>query len=296
MQGFIDKQVFYFVQAVHFGGIRAAADALNIAPSAVSRQIASLEKTLDITLFERHTKGMITTEAGNCVLAYYKNAIANENNLKVQIANLKGGHSGNIVISAGAGYIRILSKFMAQFSARYPNVKIRLEINSSNEIIRRITENEAHVGVIYNPINHPNIRSHISFSHQLCAFISTAHPFAKRHIIDMTDLVNERLALPDITHGIRQIITQSEQQEGVILSPNLLCNDMNLLKEYAREGGVTLLPEFMLYPEDRDVIIRPLKQAIFRNARTQIISRRGRQFSPATQTLITELIALLKTV
>jgi hypothetical protein len=67
-----DSRIVYFFEAVRCGTIRAAADYLNVAPSAVSRQIGLLEKELDAALVERHARGVKTTEAGQCVIEYFR--------------------------------------------------------------------------------------------------------------------------------------------------------------------------------------------------------------------------------
>jgi DNA-binding transcriptional LysR family regulator len=54
MKDINEKRVKYLYEAVQQGTVRAAADKLNVSPSAVSRQIALLEEELATTLIERH--------------------------------------------------------------------------------------------------------------------------------------------------------------------------------------------------------------------------------------------------
>ncbi|MCZ4263256.1 LysR family transcriptional regulator, partial [Limimaricola sp. G21655-S1] len=53
-----------FLAVAHEGSIRRAADRLNVVPSAISRKIAEAEARLGVTLFERSSKGVVLTEAG----------------------------------------------------------------------------------------------------------------------------------------------------------------------------------------------------------------------------------------
>ncbi|WP_336935794.1 LysR family transcriptional regulator [Acinetobacter soli] len=59
-----ENRIKFFFEAVNKGSVRAAADALDVAPSAVSRQISQLEQELAVTLIERHRRGIKATEAG----------------------------------------------------------------------------------------------------------------------------------------------------------------------------------------------------------------------------------------
>lgn len=297
MTTLIDKRIYYFYQAVQMGGIRLAADALNIAPSAISRQISSLEKELGIALFERNLRGAKPTEAGYYVLEYYKHAATQAELLQEQINALKGMKAGTLTISTGAGYVKALSSLIAQFSATHPHITLRISINSSNEIIRKVLDSEANFGILYNAVKHPKLKSHYRVQHPLHVFLAKTHPFAKLSHVSLSQLAQERLALTDTTHGIRQLIEQAEYHYGISLTTTLLCNDMSLLKDYVLFGGVTLLPLFMLQTNEMETLItKPLTEPIFLTPESQIISRRGAILSPAAQLLAHELAIMLKTL
>src|SRR6266403_1506559 len=63
------KQLRYFVAIAERGGFGAAANTLNIAQSALSRQIKELEHELGGALFERGARGVSATESGKVLLA-----------------------------------------------------------------------------------------------------------------------------------------------------------------------------------------------------------------------------------
>lgn len=295
MKNVIDKRMYYFYQTVQLGGIRVAADALNIAPSAISRQIANLEKELGIVLLERGMRGARPTEAGYYVLDCFRHVLEQAEVLESRIGALKGMNAGTITVSTGAGYVKALSLLITKFSARHPQITIRININSSNEIIRKVLEGESNFGILYNAIRHPKLKSHYRAQHPLHVFMAKNHALSQNSSVSIKQLTNERLAMTDITHGIRQLIENAEREHGLSLSPTLLCNDMNLLKDYALFGGVTFLPRFMLQPSEVELITtKPLSEPIFLNPESQIVSRRGAILSPASQALLIELAIMLK--
>lgn len=62
-----------------------------------------------------------------------------------------------------------------------------------------------------------------------------------------------------------------------------------MLKQYAIGGGVTLLPEFMLYEEDRDrLALHHFSHPYFNRTETYMMTRRGRQLPPAAQKIISD--------
>ena len=56
-----ETAVRYFLEVVKAGSIKDAAAKLNVAPSAVSRQVSALEKDLKVSLFHRHARGLVQT-------------------------------------------------------------------------------------------------------------------------------------------------------------------------------------------------------------------------------------------
>lgn len=296
----IDKRMHYFYQVVAQGGIRAAADVLDIAPSAISRQMASLEQSLGVPLLERHTKGAILTQAGEKVLLHYKQAYHEQERLKQELDDMQGLKAGRVHLSTGVGYLNYVSEMVNEFSHHYPDIVIEIGIHSSTEIIRKIIDSETDIGILYNSINHPNLKSHHKAMHRLCVFMNPSHPLAHKNELELPELIGHKIAFTDHSHGIRQVVARAESKLGIILPTALLCNDMHLLKRYAATGGLAILPEFMLYTNETNLTTRPLILPSEPNsnshAETQVITRRGRYISIATQAMLGQVIKTLKQI
>ncbi|AKG07531.1 hypothetical protein AAX05_06530 [Moraxella bovoculi] len=290
----IDKRVEFFYQVVSHGGVRAAADVLDVTPSIISRQIASLEKSLGMVLLQRHTKGVSPTLAGETVLHHYQHIKREQEHLKETLNALQGLKTGRVHISTGVGYLNYISQAVNDFSAKYPNISIEIDVCGSTEIIRKVIDSETDIGLLYNSINHPHLKSHFKAVHKLCAFMNPSHPLAIRYEITLNKLMSHKIALTDHNHGIRQAISQAESKLGIILPVTLLCNNMNLLKQYAQDDGITILPEFMLYPDDKNLTTRHLYLPNMPNTNTQIITRYGRHMSNAAMIMLRHMIEALK--
>lgn len=285
-----NHRVYYFHQAVKYGGIRNAADMLDVAPSAVSRQITLLEKELKVSLLEKNLRGAIPTDAGKLVLQYFQQTLEHEEDLIASLSSLQGLDQGKLVIATGEGYLRLLSKAITSFSEKYPNIEISVDVVGSNNVVRSIIENESHIGIAFNPELDPNIRTHFEIKHPLMLFINPEHPLNHaQHPIELRDLTDYRLALSHASHGIQQIIHKVADDDGVRLKPNLACNHLHLLKQYAINGGITLLPQFMKYKEDQELLLKPLAHRYFNHTQTKIMSRLGRQLPPASHKFLQEV-------
>ncbi|MDF7630708.1 LysR family transcriptional regulator [Erwiniaceae bacterium L1_55_4] len=286
----------YFYEAVRLKSVRAAADHLNVAPSAVSRQISQLENELNSLLIERHRRGIRPTEAGEQVLAFFQQHLAEHELLLDSLQALRGMQSGSVTLAIGEGYIESISGILSDFSSRYPNIRINIEIIGSNEVIRQIVDDEAHIGILYNPSRDAKLRSHLSYTHPLCVITNPQHPFAQQaHPVEMHSLLNHRLALTRVSHGIRQIVGKVEEETGINLEPAVVCNNLLFLKNYAKDGGVSLLPDFMVREEVKagKLVAIPLHHRLFAYTETHIVTRLGRQHSSGVNKLLQKITSSL---
>lgn len=284
-----DRHIHYFFEAVRLGSVRAAADALDVAPSAVSRHIAQLEHELSAALLERHRRGVKPTEAGERVLDYYRQRMAQQEVLLDSLQALRGLQSGTLVLASGEGFMEALAGTLARFSERYPRIELRVNIAGSNEVIRQVVEDEAHLGLVFNPANDPKIRAHVRHAQPVRVIVAPGHPLAREPgAISLQGLDRHSLALPGAAYGIRQILTHAEHQLGVVLTPTLTCNTLAMLKRYAVEGGVTLLPAFVAEQElaAGSLVALPLLHEVFARPEAQLITRLGRQLSVGASRLL----------
>lgn len=206
--------------------------------------------------------------------------MAQQDLLMESLQALHGLQSGTISLAVGEGYIEDVSPVLSQFSEKYPSVELIISVCGSNEVLRQITEDEAHIGVVFNPARDPKIRSHASAIHPLCAVVNMQHPLREvEGSIELNQLQNYRLALTEASHGIRQIVALAEDELGIMLTPSLICNNLALLKSYARNGGITLLPAFMVSGDHEELCALSLHNHTFSATRTHVITRLGRQLS-----------------
>lgn len=287
-----DRRILYFFEAVRLGSVRAAADFLDVAPSAVSRQIAQLEQELGAPLLERHRRGVKPTEAGDRVLGYYRQRLTQQEILLESLQALRGLQSGSVVLAIGEGFIDGLAEPLTRFSTLYPRVELQVNVCGTNEVIRQVVEDEAHIGLVFNPPGDPKIRSHAHCKQPVCVMVSPEHPLAQhKGPIPLKGLDGYRLGLLGVSYGIRQILTQAEHQSGISLLPTLTCNTFAMLKRFAMKGGVTLLPTFVVVDEleSGKLVALPLESPVFSESQVHIISRLGRQLSVGSSRLLVQL-------
>ncbi|EGG95548.1 transcriptional regulator, LysR family [gamma proteobacterium IMCC1989] len=295
-----EKRVVYLYEAVKMGTVRAAADKLNVAPSAVSRQISLLEEELACTLIERHRKGVTSTEAGDIVLRFYGESVASEETCISQLQLLRGLQRGHIKLAVGEGFIDdLMSGPLPEFNRLYPYLSLSINLAGSNEVIRLIEQDEVHMGLLFHPDNHPNIRSQVMSRQPICAIFSPQHPLAMQAAgaLTLEELADYPVALPEAHFGVRQLLALAEFKERIRFKPILTTNSISALKHFARSNmGFTFLPRFAVAREieDKQLIAIPVEQTILAGGEAHTITRLGRQLSGGPLHLLQHLMSWMK--
>ncbi|MEM1147978.1 MAG: LysR family transcriptional regulator [Pseudomonadota bacterium] len=132
----IKTGLLYFKQAVRDGSIRKAADRLQVASSAVNRQLLQLESELGVELFERLPRGVRPTAAGELLLSHVQEWSQDAEKLRQDIGRLKGGARGTIHIAAAESITtEILPQAMAKLQVTYPGIDFHL-ISGDNYFVK----------------------------------------------------------------------------------------------------------------------------------------------------------------
>lgn len=285
MLAFHDSRARYLYEAVTSGSVRHAAEKLGIVPSAVSRQIALLEEELGLALLERHRSGVVPTAAGQLLLDYYRQHLAHQHDMLAKVEALRGLHTGTVSVVSGEGFAQELVQGpLQQFRQQHPGISVSLEVYGTNEIMRRVREDQAELGLVYYAPADPMVQVRASALQPMHAIVASNHPLASQPMTSLHELQQWPVALLQGVYGIRQLVEYAEQTDQLRLSPALTSNLISVLLHFVCSGqGVTLLPQCAVSTELAQGLVRaiPIDNPAFAHAQMQLITRTGRQLSPA---------------
>lgn len=285
MQAFQDSRARYLFEAVSCGSVRAAAEKLGIVPSAVSRQVSLLEEELGLALLERHRTGVVPTEAGQLILDYHRQQTAHQHDMLAKVDALRGLHSGSVSVVSGEGFAQeLIDGPIRQFRLQHPGVSVSLEIYGTTEIMRRVREDEAEIGLVYYPPADSHITARGAARQPMHAIVHPQHPLADAPHTTLQALTQWPIALLQGVYGIRQLVEYAEQADKIRLSPALTSNLISVLISFvATNQGVTLLPPCAITTELAQGRVRAVavNSTPFQQAEMQLITRTGRYLSPS---------------
>lgn len=233
-----ETAVRYFLEVVKTGSVKDAALKLNVAPSAVSRQVARLERELDTLLFDRHARGMVPNAAGELLAAHAKRTQQDIERVASDIAGLRGLRSGHVRVASTEGFaFDFLPTLISRFRARYEGIRFHLEVGSPNEIPRRIRDGEADVGMTLSGLPEPGLKVELRHPSPILAVMAKGHPLAAQRQLSLRQVVGYPLGLPQEDSSIRQLLDIGCSRQGLQYVQAMSSNHANALVSFAAAGG-----------------------------------------------------------
>ena len=138
-----------FVKAAELHNLTRAAEACFITVPAASRRLSLLEHQFKAQLFERHSRGLQLTPAGEHLLKHAREVIASVNHMRAEMVNYASGRNAVLrILGNTSAMAQFLPSDVALFQAQHENVRIVLEESWSDEVVRRVRSGDADLGVV----------------------------------------------------------------------------------------------------------------------------------------------------
>lgn len=237
------KQLRYFCQAAKAGSIFRAAAELHMSQPALSRQLSRFEAEIGAVLFARSTRGVVLTELGQRLLGHSERILGALDDAERDIRDAKGAPSGVVTLGATPSVNAVLLRpLIDRFHALYPDVCIHVVEAFSGHIGEWILKGEVDVGLIYNPSETTDLKTERILREEMF-LVCPPNEKVDADSLTFSDLARLNMILPRRRDGLRAMIAEIEEREGVTLQVSLEIDSSSATLQLVSEGcGYSIMP------------------------------------------------------
>lgn len=197
------RQLRYFLSVGQLGSFSQAAQRCFISQSAISHQVAKLEQDLGTRLFDRSTRSVEPTTAGERLMPLASEALA----LEARIREVGREPRNRLRVTANMSFAEQSLGAVATVRELHPNLDIEFVLRDFADRMAAVTSGDADVALIRGDVDRPGLQAVDLGVQDLIVAVSRRHPLATADRVRLADLAEYPLLLPPrhsqvLIHGV----------------------------------------------------------------------------------------------
>ncbi len=253
----------YFSAVVDCGSIRKAAESLNVASSAVNRQILKLEDGFGVPLFDRTPS---------------------------EIHELQGLKTGLVqVVALESLLVDFLPRLVEDFSRLHPGVTYAVNQRSPADVVEDVATGHAEIGISFANVAGPSVRLLAEIDMPIGVVLAADHALAEAVEIRLEDCRHYPILLMPDTQPMRPMIEQDFSRAGLLVDPKVVTNSLDMMKHLVAAGiGIAFFTRLAFAREIArgDLVHVALVDASVARLKLAIMVQRDRRLAPAADSLV----------
>ena len=287
----------YFLQVANAGSVSLAAEGLHVAASAVSRQISKLEESIGATLFERRSRGMDLTPAGERLAAHLRTGQEEAERVIEQVQGLAGQARREVHLACTEGFASgFLPAIINDFRDGFADAQVRLRVRTPEDVSQDLLRGEVELALKYSTAPEKGLRILYSAQAPLYALMRPTHPLARRRKVGLADVVEHPLVVGEKGVTSRQLFDLACTLQGLHYRPAVVSNFSSALLPLVHHNDIMLagyLTAARLLA-DRTLVAVPFDDPVLQQRRLQLLALEGRTLSAAAQLLADRLVGAIE--
>jgi DNA-binding transcriptional LysR family regulator len=272
------------------GSFSAAAEALSFTQSAVSQQIAALEREAGTTLVQRSARGVRLTEAGEAVVRHTDAIMARLAEAEAEleaIAGLRGGRLRMAAFESAGSTLMPLA--IAAFRQEHPAVELSMTLSEPEDCVPLLRSGELDLAIVFESAvaraDDGIHRVHL-IEDPMFLVLPRDHPLASRRRIRLADLAGEAWIGGEPNCECNRLISRACAMAGYEPRIAFETDDYTAMQGFVAAGvGVSLIAELGLTSVRDDIVVRDLgRETPVRQIYAATLEEGYR--SPATQAML----------
>jgi LysR family hydrogen peroxide-inducible transcriptional activator len=254
------QQLEYIIALDKLKNFSKAAEACFITQATLSTMIKRLEQELDITIFDRKTTPIITTECGLEIIEEAKKTLFHLNKLKDMPAVLKGKIEGELhigVIPTVAS--NLIHRLIPNYLNKHKKLKISIQELTTQNIVDKLKTGLLDLGIVSTPLNIDDLEEEILYYEKLMVYGKLNQEKIK--FLKPKDISSEKIWLMEegncITDQIINVcaLKNKSLNSNLQFKPNSFDSLLNMVDNL---NGITLIPElyYLDLPKNKKQLVK----------------------------------------
>lgn len=239
------RELEYLVALAEQRNFHRAAEVCNASQPTLSAQIRKLEEELGVTLFERSSRGLILTQAGEAAVRRARIILHEVTQLRDEAA----GHCADGTRRLHLGVFPTLGPYLLphivpQFMRHFPSMEILLTEEKSTILLQRLIDGQIDAALLALPVEDPHVTGRKLFSEPFHLAVPSGHVLAGQDRLAADALSGQRLMLLEEGHCLRDQALTLCRRYGAHEYDGFRGTSLETLRQMVVAGmGLTLLPQ-----------------------------------------------------
>jgi DNA-binding transcriptional LysR family regulator len=244
------RRIRVLQEVVGRGSFSAAADSLHLSQSAVSQQIAALEREAGIPLLERTSAGPKLTAAGNALMEHGDAVICRLEEAERELAQIAGLEGGRLrLTSFPTASATLMTRALSEFRNRFPKLELEFKEDEPEDAFPALKRGDFDLAVVFDYPAFPldfsrDVEAELIYEEPMRVALPPGHPLAAAKSVRIEDLADEDWLCGALPSSCRHQVIGLCREAGFEPRISFESEDYGVLKGFVAGGlGVTILPE-----------------------------------------------------
>ncbi|NUU24220.1 MAG: LysR family transcriptional regulator [Streptomycetaceae bacterium] len=238
------KQLKALMTVAETGSVTRAAELLELVQPAVTRQIRMLEAELGVTLFERSSRGMRLTEAGEIMVDRSRRIFDDLKYAQMAVQPHPHNLTGTVTLGLLESTADLLAAPVAAAVRRdHPGIDLRLTTAYSGHLQQWLDNGTLDLSVLHSTGTTPTLHSHPLVRDNLWVVAPPGAGLRPDTPVPFADAVRHPLVLPTPGHALRVLVDRAAAQADVTVNTFVATDSLRMQRQLVRAGlGWGILP------------------------------------------------------
>ena len=245
------------------GSFSAAADTLYMSQSAVSQQIATLEREVGMPLLDRANGGPRLTAAGEALVGHAEAVMARLEEAERELGAIAGLEAGRLrIASFPSASATLVTGALSRFRARYPGIDLHFSEYEPEDSVPLLRRGEIDLAVVFDYPAIPaeaerDLERELLLTESMYIALPAGHALADAPTVSIAELADEPWLCSKRPSSCSEMVMVACREAGFEPRVEFESDDYSVLQGFVAGGlGVTLLPDLALASLRADVVVR----------------------------------------